>query len=630
MATYNRTDFIATFGNRPVAEGGRKVHSCEGAGCDGPINAYAGEILIYNPRTDLTIGKDEICSAEYIAMAVGCGKEGGLATDLLHIFGNQGDVEPCNLKLKATVKPPCCGVPQIVDVFFDCIKCDRVYTLEVLLDDSLVRSRYQTNEKAKYIFQAVTVCCDCKDCDPEANCDEVVCKLVDAINGTTQKDPTKVTRFVKANSLKSHYQPFSASRLFLQDKDGGDKTSHVFCLTLDDTDCKKCSVLTGITGFEVDGIAYPFEFTTLPDDTAVSYPSQIKRIVCLINDVLKEVGGSAKLQRGVGRCCPYSIEINTCGVAPKLLTAKGAVEPKISRHPFSSKQVEQICKGCGTTPDKIPFGCGLRLFVDPVEVPCHCAYPPHLASPNTYIRNIEVQFVGDGWVCNNFHSFTSQESERPEGFGYYWQDQAVHRQYKGGHGRNHSYSNRKRGKVVALPDENSNFTNAAKGWICEQTYCIYNLMHQKSKKGFFNNALTWTQCDIAYLGIPDCDKDTLASFVECLTELQKIGTCFPGNLICLKAADDTSEEPLVVAEAATIDVTENDPDFAAECDGTIEWDLGAVINADVVNNEDGTFAVTPKACGDVSFCYTVFCVNEKGQRVEVSSATFESTAEEAA
>lgn len=635
MATYNRTDFIATCGNFEVKKGKEKLWTCDGAGnCSGPLNLFVGEPAVFNPRTGITYDIADLPSATYIAFGVGVGNSnhaGALATDIQYIFGSQQDQEACDLKMKATVKPPCCGIPQIVDVFFDCVVCDKQYSLEVLLDDSLVRSRYNQNERAKYIYTVGTSCCNCKDCDPETNCDEVACKLVDAINGKVQKDPTKITRFTKAN-LANQYQPFSASRLFLQDKEGNPETSHVFCLGLENTKCKKCAVLPAITGFQVDDVDYAFEYTTATepvDGKLVTYPEQIKRVVCSINRILEDVGGSAKLQRGIGRCCPYSIEVNTCGVAPKLLVDGKPLDPKLSRNPFSTKQIEQICKGCGITPEKIKLGCGIRLFVDPIEVPCHCAYPPHLASPNMYVRNIEAQFVGEGWVCNNFHSFTSQKSERPEGFGYYWQDQAVHRQYKGGPGRNFRYSNNTRGKVVALPDESSNFTNAAKGIKCEETYCAYNLVIQKSKKGFFNNALTWTNCNIVYLLIPDSDDKTLPSIVSWLAAFQKIGICIPGNLICLKANPDVEADALTVGTEATVDVAANDPAFADLCDGDLVYTLGATTNATVVNNEDGTFAVTAKACGDWSFCYTVSCKDADGKITEISSSTGSGTAVEA-
>lgn len=628
MATFNRTDFIATCGNRGLKKGGVQLFPCSGAGCDTPYNLYGGEFVVYNPRTGVTYGIADLPNATHIAMGVGVGEPTGLATGIVHVFGSQGKTELCDLKIKANVTPPCCGIPQIVDVFFDCVKCDKVYTLEVLLDDSLVRSRYNTNERAKYNFQAVTECCNCADCEPEANCTEVVCKLVDAINGTVQKDISKITRFVKAN-LSNQYQPFSASRLFLQDKDGGDKTSHVFCLGVSDTDCKRCAFVDGITGFEIDGVAHNFEFTTLPEDPTKSSHGQIKRAICEINLILETVGGSAKLQRGVGRCCPYSLEINTCGIAPKLLTSTGPVDPKISRSPFTSKQIEQICKGCGITPDKIKLGCGLRLFVDPIEVPCNCLYPDNLAAPNMYIRNIEAQFVGDGWVCKNFHSFTSQKSERPEGFGYYWEQEAVSRQYSGGPSRDFRYSNFFKGKVVPLPDSSSNFTNASKGIKCPETYCAFNLLSQRTRKGFFSNALSWTNCDVIYLLVPDKDDKTLCDVTDVLAVLQKLGTCIPGNVICMKAASDVVDTPDTVGTAATVDTTVNDPDFASKCAGDLVWSFSNAENVTVVNNEDGTFEYTALACGVWSFKYTVSCTDADGKVTVISSSSVSGTAEEA-
>lgn len=524
MATYNRQSILASFGNLPVAPAGRTIHPVD---ADSP-NVNAGELFIES--NGVTIGLADIPTASDIKIGIGVGPVNGPASEIRYVAGE--DINLCDSNIKARVSPPVCGSPQVVDVFFNgCINCKETYSFAVNLDDSYVRSHELCNGTTPYIFTQTAECCaDCDDCNTTANCADLVCKFVDQINGKSQKDPSKITRFLHSDMTKQ-YQPFGATRLFLTKNDLTPNTTRTFCLDPTSTPCENCGDILGITGISLNGVVTPFQGTTLANNTAVSKHSHIKSIVSQINKALEPLGGHAFYKHGIGKCCSYTIEINSCVNTILLVTAAGTLAPCDESNPFTTFNIDSVCQGCGVTPDTVSPTCGLRIFVDPVEVPCDCAYPPNLPAPNYYGRTVDVQAVGDAWECQSFFTNESSAQILPEGFGYFWQDLAHYGQHRGGSGRDFRYNNKHRGDI-GLPDDSSRAKNAAKGVLCEETYCVYNLNVTTTKKRFFNNALTNTNTDLDYVLIPQADTVTKLSWEPILTALQLRGVCQPGSVVC--------------------------------------------------------------------------------------------------
>src|SRR5690606_24805971 len=129
----------------------------------------------------------------------------------------------------------------------------------------------------------------------------------------------------------------------------------------------------GITGVRINAVNYPFTNTTKPGDTSISLPSQLNRIVAGINTALENVGGSAVLKGSLNPGACYFIEVNSCATEVELITVAGNIEPDEVSTPFDEVAQETICKGCGVEPGSISLTCGIRIFVDPIEVPCDCA-----------------------------------------------------------------------------------------------------------------------------------------------------------------------------------------------------------------------------------------------------------------
>lgn len=544
MSTFNKTSFLATFGDLPIKAAGLDVFTD-----NGEINGLAGEILVFNPKTRKTLDAAAIATASKVSVAVGLGKEGHMAQELRYIAGEQYDL--CDFKFKSRVTRPSCGIPQVYDVYFDKMEPGKTYTMEVLLDDSWVRSNMGQNEKAKYIFQITTPKGDCADCDPTIECAKGACLFVDKINGSVQTDPTKIVHFVNHDPLKQ-YQPFRASQLFLTTENGDTETSRSWCLNVTGTACEDCKHVTGIDGIRIDGVDTPFTYTTDPTDASFTLIGQLDRVLKLLNEALASKGGSARLKKGVGSCCPYEIEINSCVDDIFLLSEGSPVSPTLSLNPFQSKDVTVLCQTCVDESATLTATCGFRLFVDPVEIECGCQYPDNLPAPNIFTRSIEVQKVGD-WDCTGFYTQEVCSITPPEGFGYFYEQKALKEQSNGGKGGDWRNSTRFTGKYP-MPDKHSRFTNASSNIDCEESYCVYNLVGTKVTNGFFNNSRTYGNVSVNYILVPKADSTTIPDWEAILAALQARGICNIADINCDVAITGATVLPAAVTLAAGEDV----------------------------------------------------------------------------
>lgn len=592
MATFNRYSYLAASGNLPVKAQGEKVI------LDGKSkniwNVLAGEIVVWDKTRNLTLGIGDIATAKHVSIGIGQGNKGELATDILHIAGE--DFDFCKGNVCANVTKPSCGCAQVVDLFFDCTKCDEVYSFAFLLDDSRVRSEYGFNEKAEYVYSVPTECSKCDVCDVEHNCEEIMCKIVDQINGKTQDDPKLITYFQKAN-LTDQYQPFRASKIY------NHSTSRKrFCINPQDNGCKDCAYLPGITGIKIDGVTKTFDYTTVPGDATKTLHGQMERVIEYINNAITEVGGDARMTDGIKPCCPYDIIINTCATNVKLIVNGNEVSPDEEWNPFVAQTVKPVCKGCNNEETSVNLTCGFSIIVDPVTVDCSCDLPPNLTTPNYYGRTIEPAFIGDAWVGGQFFWKESQSQSLPSGLGYFWQDKAHYGQHNGGSGRNFRYSNKPIGKL-GLPDKASRARNAHNLIDCDETYCVYNVVSSQGNNEWFNNATKHYNRDISYVLIPEKDNTTKVSFEAVLTALQARGLCCAGDVVCGVKSYDFNVGNKVASSSFTTNLSTKG---APSCNGALTYSLGTGVNA-TATISGSSITVTPTATGAFSYTFVIKC-----------------------
>lgn len=592
MSTYNRQSFLATLGNRAVKAGGSPVLIT-----DSEVPYYdvlAGDIVIWDKKENISLSVADIATAKNVAIGVGQGKPGMLATDILHIGGDNFDF--CKGSMCVNVTKPSCALPQVVDVFFDGAYKGDTFTIAVHLDDGRVRSLYQFNEKAEYVYTVPTKVCD-EDCTEQAICDELSCKFVDLINGKVQKDPRMITYFRTAN-LADQYQPFHAVRSF--NKAGSRK---IFCISAEEGACEHCANLPAITGIKIGGVTTAFTYTTMPGDATKTLHDHMSRVLEQANLALSATGGSAILTAGTKKCCPYNIMVNTCEDEVVFIVGGVDLEPCETYNPYVAQVIDKACVSCDTEPSSLTLNCGFTLVTDVLKVEGNPLTAPNITTPNYYGRTIDIEFAGDGWKCSNNYVTEFQKQVLPRGLGYFWQDKAHYGQHNGGTARNWRYSNKRVGNI-GLPDNASRAVAAHNLIKWEETYCVYNVKSTQTNKTFFNNFVNHSNTDVSYVLIPENDNVTKASFEGYLSALQNRGICCEGEISCGINPDEFGELVFRMGESTSVNVGTND---VFSCPGrATTYETKDLVNV-TLSGTAPAYAVTPTAAGPWSFTYVVYC-----------------------
>jgi hypothetical protein len=527
MSKYNRISYLASCGDQAIAAAGLTLYSSDSDFL--PIRT--GQLVIYDPKTNLTLAVGDIATADHIAVGIGIGQVGGSATEVQHI--SKESIDLCETSLRATVSSPVCGVGQVVDVYLNgCMTCEGTYSIVVNLDDAYARYVYELNDPAPYVFTITPDCCDnCDSCETSVDKDDMVCKFVDLINGTVQLDPAKITRF-QNSKLTNQYQPFRAAKLFLADSEDSALTNWSFCFTSEDSSCADCDHLAGVTGITIDGKSTDFVNTTRAGDETVTDFQQMKNLVEQANKALDAIGGSAYLDHGIGKCCSWCIKINTCAAEVKFNTSEVDVFIEGTRsNPFQDFDTAPICRGCGADDTTITPTYGFRLYVEPIEVPCSKEWPPNLPVPTTYVRRLDVQKWGEGWPCTSFLTTEVTAQVLPEGFGYYWQDMAHTGRHRGGKGKDWRYNNQDRGRI-GLPDAKSISSSLPACLVCDEQYCVYNIESVTTKGRKFNNAPLQQNLALDYILVPKKDTVAQTAIQTVLNALNARGSCVGGTVVC--------------------------------------------------------------------------------------------------
>jgi len=361
------------------------------------------------------------------------------------------------------------------------------YSLSVFLDDAFVRSRYNFNESAEFVFSGVAPdLSNCDDCDTSTDCGDVLDQIVDQININFQEDPNALgseKTYFQAQDLVEQYQPFRASRIRPNDFD--------FDLALQDGTCKDCDHFEGITGIVIDGgTPISFDYTTLPNDTTKSVEGHVERIIQSINEAFEAtdgVTGEANRLDSTGKCCDISIRINTDATSVELTSDGGNI----------------AATDTGTPLVDLGKTCAMRLYVDTVDVDCICSGPTNKPVPNYWGRTIDVQALSPSWSDAELTVVQEQEQVLPKGLGFFWQDKEHYLQHHGAGGGDFRNSNYYTGKI-ALPDQGSRYSSAATA-DCDESYCVYTLETQSHKKSGYAVHYDAHSTTLSYFLVPSGD-----------------------------------------------------------------------------------------------------------------------------
>lgn len=524
MGSYNKISYLVANPDYPIKAAGVSIDLCESGDCGDQCkyNASPGEILIVNLDTRKTVDAAGIATVKRFGIAQAQGKN-GCTSSLKWLWHDNFNL--CQHRFNVKVDSPDCGKQQIKDVWLGgCTTSAKTMGFGVWLDDSYVRSTNGYNTKLLYNWVVDNHKTGCVSCTDEAVCDELICELVDKINGQYQNDPTKVTHGMHAN-LCSRYQPIKALRLY----PGVANSIKNFELAFEAAEaCLDCAYVPAITGVNINGTPTLFTGTTDPSDPTRTMKSQLPRVVRLINEALKPIGGGAVMLSGLGSCCEPTIQVSTCATTFTLRSGVATISATNSSTPSASDPAVVKCRDCGDTPAPTALTCGVRLYVDQLEAPCDCKWPPNLPLPNTFIRTIEPDLLGDGAGSNYLVIQDIQKPVHPRGFGYYYQDMA-RRQTNGGEGGDWMYTNVHQGHLMQ-PEAGSRDANVEV--LCTEKYCVWDFETIYSATPDMSNSPTYTQKSLARMIIRSKNATLIPDWQAILQAMKDRGICGDVEVEC--------------------------------------------------------------------------------------------------
>lgn len=462
------TKVLVTKGNYPIFPAGGAVWNAPAGKKSPTLNVAAGQFVVYNPLTNLSLGVAATVETNpNVVLAVGVNRKGYGAAD--YLLTNAGKVlKGCAVEA-ITARGPSCGNPAVTDLLFSCVDANEPYTVKITAWDSAIRSQYDYNRPAEYVFTKEVVDGGCTDCSSADVSRQLACELVDAING---KQPAgwEVSRngvFIERPEL-----PFEAARLF--------NISTVWCLTAAEvTGCDNCTAVERVYGIRIGaGATTVFTNANTPGNVDQTLHEQLYGIVEQINTFL-DGNGSATLVASGAPCCPYSIEINSC--TEDVILVGWDAEDNLPANltpcdtptdPLTVDVSESTCKDCEEGEDgTLTYPAGIRIFGRPVDVKTGCYISQE---GSTYLgREIEVYPYG-GFKKGTTKVVQVQRSTNATNLGVQLIQQEYRSDLEGGAGRFGRPSNSRTGRY-GLPYEGDRLTQL----LTDQhtSYCVINLDH---------------------------------------------------------------------------------------------------------------------------------------------------------
>lgn len=538
MARIARQNIMASYGDQGVFTSGQAVFNT-----DGTTNVKPGQLVVWNPVTQLSIGAGAtITSNDRIVVSVGVDKKTLRSSFGEEIYGNYIQA--------VTAEPPACGLVPVWDILWNDVNCDEDFTLNIAVSNNDTQNTYPYNKPAVYTYTVKAGTCACSSCDNGIDGHALACALRDAINAE-RSSLTKLSTFLPSK-LSNKSKGFSASILY-----GGDNpdtatnaTTYQYCINpvVDDTcgiSCINGDVSITSISFTLPGDESPttFEISSTVidggegDDGGIL--SELENIVTQINEAL-DGNGSAVIVRGVGSCCPYKLEVNTCFNDFVMADENADLTPCETFNPFDTDDfpitLEHSCKNCDSAPTRT-FKRGIRIFGEAIDFSCDSC-TPDLNPVWMKVPEISV-FPVSGFGCSQSYVRNTQVAVLPENLGYDW----VVRDYmtdNGGAGRgqdNYEW----RGYGAAGYPLSRGRSGGLKNVKCAHTYCSYAISHSlphtdPGVKGY-NHATR----GLTVVLIPSVDTTTRTEF-EAILNPYAVSSLFPKKVSVTCGSDQDQVE----------------------------------------------------------------------------------------
>lgn len=516
MSTYNRYTSLTTKGNLGLVAAGRPVVLAGTPTHDFP----AGQPILYNPDDNTTINAAAIASASKVAFGVGYNPNGGyMATEIRHL--GHVNLDLCKTGLNINVAKPACSLPQVVDFEFGCTTTGEDYGLSIDIDDWVRRSFFDEGVSGPILYNASSAIAGCSSCSEEENGHRIACELVSKINGTFYNHFPGMNQ-LGLNKDLSNVHPIKALLKFDQ--------ITTFTLTADNvtSDCGQSCGVKAIKDFSATGLTtVVFTNVTDPKDNDRTLVEQLPYVVAQLNAALEGKGGAILKQVD---CCSYQIVVSTCLAAPVMRYHDNASVSSATVNSFGSFTQDDFCAGCDVqTPSQ--FAHGIRIIVDPVDLPCHCDYPDG-NGPSYFGRTIDIQPFGDGWNPSAFRVVEVQKQVIGQGQGYFVQDTELFQSH-GGPGFNYPYENQyDKGTRYPRPMAHSALSRAVTA-DCEQLYCVWTVLSNHLVTSGWHSQEVYNQPNLTYINVPIGDTVTVGALQTVLTALAARNACNTANIECI-------------------------------------------------------------------------------------------------
>lgn len=474
MAIKDIEKHIVAQGNYALATAGQQLFTRAGNRLQ--YNVSPGQIVAYTINRDgttttVTGATLAVGDIPRLRIGVGYSSKGNGVVDAIRHLGIE-HVNGCMLDAARTSSPKC-GSPEVIDFYFDCTECDKTYSLMVKVDDNQTRSFAKWNKSAaEFVGSIVTDCAKgCTDCAPEANCNEVACKLADALDWELE---LKVgDRWYPDWKGKGLPRPYHVTKLH--------DTTHIFCLDPQGDN----SYIAGIDEITVNSVPIVLKGTLDPANSARTLRGQIQGIADQINQAFKDQYGerahigSAYVTGSYSQACNIQLHVNTCDDSFEIRDYNSAPLVPISYNPFehyATPDTSTFCQDCDTPPSPpAAYNCGIRVIMEPITGLCDCFIEQPLAF---YGRKGDIVPYGEGWKNKPWKVVKVQEMELPAGFGSAIQYLEL-TTLPEGTGRQYNRSNNMRG-WLSLPDSTSRVRKAVTA-DCGSDYCSWYLRWYQGK-----------------------------------------------------------------------------------------------------------------------------------------------------
>lgn len=516
MSKFYRYTNLVTKGNFPLVPAGQPVVSPN----EGELyNFEAGRMIVYDPTKMITLDDAGIATAKKVRIGVGHNPKGGyIATQIRHIGGQ--DIDLCKTNLDINVDAPECATPQVIDFEFDCTFTGEDYGVQIDIDDWLRRSYFKEGAYPMMYYNLRTDFSACDKCVEEENCTHLACQLADKIN----------EEFIK------HYPGTSKLGLNTNGPNHGlwavQKFTNTLTYELDPPaapdECGGPCAVKSLVAIKIgSGAKVEFTHATDPSDPDRTLFTQLPNIIRQINNLIKGKG-SAYLKKL--DCCTYSIEINTCisdDIKLYYNDSDGYYSAS-STNAFEAVAGDSECIGCDS-PGSRTFSCGIRLYVNPLELPCHCEYP-NGNPPSYYGRTARIVPVGDGWDNTPSRVVEIESQEVWRGTGFQVQLNEI-RQSQGGEGFDFNFGMDYSEDRVPLPSPGSALAESSVA-KCDELYCIWSVKTTNFMAASHINRMVHNSQTVNWVNIPTGDTNTISDFEDILTALDARGLCNSVQISC--------------------------------------------------------------------------------------------------